>query len=420
MYLGLSRAHFLSETGQCRPWDASADGYCRSEGCGLFVLKRLDDALAENDRILGVIRGVEVNQSGNADSITHPHVPTQIALFENLLARSGVHPHNISVVECHGTGTQAGDPAELEAIRAVFAVGRAPDNPLHITSVKASIGHAEAASGAASLAKLILMLREKAIPRHPSFVQLNPRIPDLAIDNVQIDTDNVPWNWDGTRMALLNNFGASGSNAALILEEYTAPPRSGCASFRTALVVGIACKSVDAAEKLRSAYVAQLEASHGDPAALCDFAYSATARRQLHPFRLSAAGSSKDEIVQRLRCASITEVQPADRVVFVFSGQGLQYPGMGAELYRQLPFVSKIVDECDQKLTNWGFDTILNVFRERSSTEPHCDSPSLQALQTALFVLEYTLAQLWISWGVRPCAIVGHWYVLCFPAPTVD
>ena len=166
--------------------------------------------------------------------------------------------------------------------------------------------------------------------------------------------------------------------------------------------------------------MAQLEASHGDPAALCDFAYSATARRQLHPFRLSAAGSSKDEIVQRLCCAPITEVRPADKVVFVFSGQGLQYPGMGAELYRHLSFVSKIVDECDKKLTDWGFDTLLDVFRERSSTESHCGSPSLQALQTALFVLEYTQAQLWISWGVRPCAVVGHWYVLCLPAPTID
>ncbi|KAM5543727.1 hypothetical protein V8D89_002344 [Ganoderma adspersum] len=404
MYLGLSRAHFLSDTGQCRPWDASADGYCRSEGCGLFVLKRLDDALADNDRILGVIRGVEINQSGNADSITHPHVPTQIALFENLLARSGVHPHNVSVVECHGTGTQAGDPAELEAIRTVFAVGRAPDNPLHITSVKAHIGHAEAASGAASLAKLILMLREKAIPRHLSLVQLNPRIPDLAADNIQIDTVNVPWNWDGTRMALLNNFGASGSNAALILEDYVAPPRLRCASFSPAIVVGIACKSLDAAEKLRAAYVAQLEASHGNLASLCHFAYSATARRQLHPFRISAAGSSKDEIIQGIRCAPITEVRPADKVVFVFSGQGLQYSGMGAELYRELPFVSKVVDNCDQKLADWGFDAILNVFR----AEPHCDSPSLQALQTALFVLEYTLAQLWISWGIHPCAVVGH------------
>ena len=104
MHIGLDRAHFLSPTGQCRPWDASADGYCRSEGCGMFVLKRLSDALEENDRILGVIRSIEVNQSGNADSITHPHVSTQIELFQKVLASAGVEPEDIGVVEAHGTG----------------------------------------------------------------------------------------------------------------------------------------------------------------------------------------------------------------------------------------------------------------------------------------------------------------------------
>ncbi|OBZ65139.1 Noranthrone synthase [Grifola frondosa] len=173
MYIGLDRAHFLSPTGQCKPWDASADGYCRSEGCGLFVLKRLSDALAENDHILGVIRGIEVNQSAHAESITHPHVPTQVQLFHKLLAASGVPAQRVSVIEAHGTGTQAGDPTELESIRAVFSVGRSTANPLHVTSVKANIGHAEAASGAAGLAKLLLMLRRRALPPVISLKTLN-------------------------------------------------------------------------------------------------------------------------------------------------------------------------------------------------------------------------------------------------------
>ena len=104
MYIGLDRAHFLSPTGQCKPWDASADGYCRGEGCGMFVLKRLSDALAENDNVLGVIRGIEVNQSANAESITHPHAATQIKLFEKLVSSAGVEPRQVSVVEAHGTG----------------------------------------------------------------------------------------------------------------------------------------------------------------------------------------------------------------------------------------------------------------------------------------------------------------------------
>ena len=222
MYIGLDRAHFLSSTGQCKPWDASADGYCRAEGSGMFVLKRLSDALAENDNILAVIRGAETNQSAHAESITHPHVPTQVSLFKKLIASSGVDPSKISVIEAHGTGTQAGDPTELESIRSVFSVNRTPDNPLHVTSVKANIGHAEAASGAAGLAKLVLMLQKQTIPAVISLKKLNPRIPPLSQDGTVIDTELTSWSApsDGSpRLALLNNFGAAGSNGALILEE---------------------------------------------------------------------------------------------------------------------------------------------------------------------------------------------------------
>ena len=276
MHVGLARGHFLSETGQCRPWDASADGYCRAEGCGLFVLKRLADAVAENDRILGIIKGVEVNQSGNARSITHPHAPSQMALYRKLLVSANIRPHDVSVAECHGTGTQAGDPVELEAVRAVFAQGRAADNPLHITSLKANIGHSEAASGAASLAKLVLMLRERKIPRHVSFTTLNPRIPDLASDNIRIDTELAPWDGeDGRpRIALLTNFGASGSNAALILEEYIHPLETEKLQQHSEVVVAISCKSAAAAEKRRAALIAQLEGMGDDLALLRDFAYT--------------------------------------------------------------------------------------------------------------------------------------------------
>ncbi|KAJ7720859.1 thiolase-like protein [Mycena maculata] len=149
----LDRGHFLSPTGQRKPFDESADGYSRGEGCGMFVLKRLRDAISENDNILGVIRGIEVDQSGLARSITYPHVPTLAALFRMVLENSGVN-----VIEAHGTGTQAGDPDEVQSLRSVLAVKRAPNNPLHITSVKANIGLLEATSGAAGFAPLLLML----------------------------------------------------------------------------------------------------------------------------------------------------------------------------------------------------------------------------------------------------------------------
>ncbi|OSD07702.1 ketoacyl-synt-domain-containing protein [Trametes coccinea BRFM310] len=391
MYAGLARGHFLSETGQCRPWDASADGYCRAEGCGIFVLKRLKDAIAENDRIHAVIRGIEVNHSGQARSITHPHVPAQVALLEKLVSSAGVHPHDVNVAECHGTGTQAGDPAELEAVRKVFAVDRAQDNPLHITSVKANIGHAEAASGTASLAKLILMMRERAIPRHISFQKLNPRIPDLAIDNVSIDTTMVPWERRrDTRLALLTNFGAAGSNGALILQEYMPAGRLDFSQDHVVLAI----------EQRRQDYLSQLEELPDDVLSLKDFAYSATARRQLHGYRIAVSGNNKSEVLDAL-------LRPPSGIIF--------HLGMAADLYQQIPLFGITVDECHDVLLRTGHPGIHTVF-QRSREENHLAmisafNPALfRSLQVALFVLEYALARVWMSWGVKPCAVVGHSY----------
>ncbi|KAI0368569.1 ketoacyl-synt-domain-containing protein [Pilatotrama ljubarskyi] len=407
MYLGLARGHFLSDTGQCRPWDASADGYCRSEGCGLFVLKRLDDAIAEGDRILAVIRGIELNQSGNASSITHPHVDAQAALFKKLVSSAGLDPRDISVAECHGTGTQAGDPAELEAVRKVLAVGRDDTNPLYITSIKANIGHAEAASGAASLAKLILMMRHQSIPRHISFEKLNPRIPDLSIDNIRINTVEIPWVCPDNRrrIAILANFGAAGSNSALILEEHGMPPRP--APVAGELLVGLSCRSLAALEQRRKAYLTELERVQ-DEATLQDFAYSATARRQTYPYRIAIMGSSKEELIADLGVAKAVEAGPCDKVIFVFSGQGSQYVGMGSELYKRFPGFAHVVDECHHELLELGSPGVLDLFQGVVFPSGPGESARFASHQAALFVVEYALAQVWISWGVRPHAVVGH------------
>lgn len=410
MYIGLDRAHFLSSTGQCKPWDASADGYCRSEGSGMFVLKRLSDALAENDNILAVIRGAEINQSAHAESITHPHVPTQISLFKKLIASSGVEPSRIDVIEAHGTGTQAGDPTELESIRTMFSVNRTLDNPLHVTSVKASIGHAEAASGAAGLAKLVLMLQKRTIPAVISLKKLNPRIPPLSEDGTVIDTELTSWPAprDGSpRLALLNNFGAAGSNGALILEEAPVQALSKL-EMPAALVLGMSADSETAAEELRASYLKHLGAIADDERSLVDFTYTATARRQLHRCRLAVSGKTKEELVSALQNASFVEVSGsgAGKVLFAFSGQGGQYAGMGADLYKASPLFREVVDECEKKLMAWGYPGVLNVINPTEDTSGSSDD--FQAFQSAVFVLEYALAQLWISWGIRPDAVAGH------------
>ncbi|KAG5652522.1 Type I Iterative PKS, partial [Sphagnurus paluster] len=409
MFLGLDRAHFLSPTGQCKAFDASANGYSRSEGCGVFVLKRLSDALAENDRILGVIRGIEVNQSGLAHSITHPHAPTQAALFRRVLENSNIEPTRINVVEAHGTGTQAGDPNELESIRSVFSCHRSPANPLHITSVKANIGHLEAASGAAGLAKLLLMLQHKRIPRQISLKNLNPRIAPLDTDNTVIDLVDTEWlpSHEGmTRLALLNNFGAAGSNTALLLEEHKSPDSLESIPDGVSYVFGLSAKDEAALEMMRSRYLQYLEGP--DVAPLSDIAYTATARRQLYDHRLAVSATTSAGLIEKLRTALIFQPTKEAQAIFVFSGQGGQYLGMGRSLYRTSKFFRNRIDDCHRILVTSGFPGILAIINADNAGSRLSKLEEFEAYQVAIFSLQYALASLWISWGLLPRAVVGH------------
>ncbi|KAK7035442.1 polyketide beta-ketoacyl-synthase [Paramarasmius palmivorus] len=412
MMLGLDRAHFLSPTGQCKPFDSSADGYSRSEGCGLFVLKRLSDAVAENDNILGVIRGVEVNQSGNAHSITHPHAPTQVKLFERLLEKTGIDRHRINVIEAHGTGTQAGDPNELESIRKTFATGRPKSNPLHITSVKANIGHLEAASGSAGLAKLLLMLRYRTIPRLISLKNLNPLIAPLASDNTAIDTVQCEWSPSEPglpRLAMLNNFGAAGSNGAVLLEEYIPPPSDDTTVASIALPFGLSAKDAGALDQLRQRYIEYLRKPESGETSLPNIAYTMTARRQIYPFRMAVTASTRQELIEKLQQAAPVQAKDSDaEVAFVFSGQGGQYLGMGAALYETCPVFKKHIDECRSMLLCLGFGDILSIILSPGEGSGLSAEDELEVYQTAVFSLEYSLAQMWMSWGLSPVAVVGH------------
>jgi acyl transferase domain-containing protein len=414
MFIGLDRGHFLSPTGQCKVFDASADGYSRSEGCGLFVLKRFSDARAENDHILGIIRGIEVNQSGAARSITQPHVLTQINLFRQLLESSGISPEDVNVVEAHGTGTQSGDVGELESIRRVFAANRSAENPLHITSVKANIGHLEAASGAAGLAKLLLMLQQRTIPRLISLVNLNPRIPELAIDHTLIDTETQKWNAvkEGSpRTALLNNFGAAGSNCALLLEEYV-PPANPKESVPSSFpyIFGLSAKTEAALVSMRTRMIDWLDSADAKNAPLSDIAYSLTARRQIYEYRISFTARTRQELIESLLSdpSSVQVVRNRGRAAFVFSGQGGQYVGMGNALYKYVPLFRDIIDQCHSFLVKAGFAGLMQLIAPDENRSILPEMEELEVYQSAIFALEYALSQLWISWGITPAIVVGH------------
>nr|APH07629.1 PKS1 [Agaricomycetes sp.] len=413
MFIGLDRGHFLSPTGQCRPFDASADGYCRGEGCGVFVLKRLDDAVAENDNILGIIRGIEVNQSGLSPSITHPHSPTQANLLGQLLRRSGVNPHSINAVEAHGTGTQAGDPAELASIRFILSRDRQPENPLHVMSLKANIGHLEAASGAAGLAKLVLMLKHRTIPPQISLTHLNPNIPPFENDNVVIPRECLYWreSFHGRpRVALLNNFGASGSNAAVIIEEYLQSPHTMTEQpSKEAYVVGLSAKTETSLSSLRDEYIRWLDTEDGRTSRLVDIAYTATARRQQYRFRLAVTATDPTDLAHQLEKAPFSQVpQVTPNVAFVFSGQGVQYRGMGSSLYHGIPIFRRAIDQCHSILTDMGFPGVLSMITSVDATGRLSDTEEIQIFQTAMFSLQYSIAQVYKHWGIVPKIVAGH------------
>ncbi|KAI0124771.1 putative polyketide synthase [Xylariales sp. AK1849] len=416
MYLGLNRAHFLSPSGQCKAFDASADGYCRAEGCAVFVVKTVRDAIAEGDRIHAIIRGIEVNQSGNAHSITHPHAPTQEWLFQRLFERTKVNPHDITLVEAHGTGTQAGDPNEVESLRRVLCTGRDPRCQVHFTSIKANIGHTEAASGAAALAKVVLMMKNGRIPPQISLKTLNPKIQALKIDGVVIDRNEVSWHQPGgqPRLALINNFGAAGSNAAMILQEFNQSSSQPTRDGGQAHFLGLSGKSKKVVLKLREQLIASLsKPTQKDSPSLADICYTMTSRRQLYDFRLSVTAESIPQLIRNLASAEPSKVSldkdTTPQIVFVFSGQGSQYLGMGQQLMSIYPSFSKTIQECDRLLKENGFPGCLGVIDAQGARNSDAESVlEFQAFQSAIFSLEVALAQLLMSWNTLPTVVTGH------------
>ncbi|KAJ3497537.1 hypothetical protein NLG97_g1826 [Lecanicillium saksenae] len=421
MYLGLDRAHFLSPSGQCKAFDASADGYCRAEGCGVFVIKRLSDALAEGDRIHGVIKAIEINQSGNTHSITHPHVPTQEALFDRMFRESRINPHEISVVEMHGTGTQAGDPNEVESVRRALCKGRSPLNAVHLTSLKANIGHSEAVSGIAGLAKLVLMMRNGYIPPQVSLKTLNPRIRPLGTDGAMIDANGAEWPRSGpnkARMGMLNNFGAGGSNAAVIISEHLSSeereiiPTAGATSY----VCGISAKNEQVLFKLKETLIEHLSGveQSRNPPSLANVCATLTSRRQIYDHRIAVTATSLEELIHNLRSAVPHNISKssckAPEAMFLFSGQGSQYLGMGKALIGQYADFAQTVNMCHDWLVKNNYPSCLDVINNEESQSENgtVDKKTWQSFQSAIYVLEVALAKLLLSWGIRPQAVAGH------------
>ncbi|KAM7199138.1 hypothetical protein V8F33_004613 [Rhypophila sp. PSN 637] len=415
MYLGLARGHFLSKKGEgCRPFDREADGYTRAEGCVMFVLKRLEDAVNEGDRIWGVIRGVEVNQSGEASSITHPHSRTQTGLLRKLMEKTGVDVKSVGVVEAHGTGTQAGDAREVESLGAVFE-GRGTGREVCLGSVKGSIGHCEAASGAAGLAKLVLMFKERQIPPQVGFKTVNPALEGtLERAGLVIPTRLMPWIHElkTPRRALLNNFGAAGSNGSLLLEDWVVDSKE--AKERSAYLFALSAKSEKALRWSVREHIGLL--SGPKPPLLRDVCYTSAARRQVYGHRIATSCSSVQDLVAKLKqyqSQQVSMTRPAPKVskiVFAFAGQGSWSDGVGRELLDTFPPFRDIIEECDRIIksldSDYRYPSIFAFLLQ--GAEQWSDSDKIIASQCACVALQVALARTFMSCGIKPDYIMGH------------
>ncbi len=429
-FAGLERGHFLSTTGNCNAFDDEASGYCRSDAVGTVILKRLEDAEADNDPIFGVIVGTNTNHCGQTDSITRPHEGDQSSVFKRILRHSNIDPLDVSYVEMHGTGTQAGDATEMNSVLSIFVpeykrTSVQPTCPLYIGSAKANIGHAESASGVASLIKVLMMMKHSEIPRHCGIkTRINHNYPlDLAQRGVHIPLQTTPWQrydaLSGKRAAFLNNFSAAGGNTAILLED--APPRQSNVKKdpRPVHVVAVTAKSPKSIVANINSLVSFLE-KKGASVSLAALSYTTTARRMHHSYRVLVSGSDIPSILSALKShaaesqAALTDMKPTatgarkrSRVVIMFSGQSTLYAELGKSLFIINATFRESILRLNRLAQNQNFPAFLGLVDGSNTT---AELPAVGAVMTqlALVCIQIALFELWKNWGVSPAALIGH------------
>lgn len=408
--ISMSRVGFLSPTGRCRTFDAAADGFVRGEGCGIVVLKRLSDAIADGDHIHAVIRGSAVNQDGRSNVLTAPNGIAQRQLVRTALENAGVSPDQITYVEAHGTGTALGDPIEVEALADVLGKG---EHPCVLSSVKTNIGHLEAAAGVVGLIKSVLCLGNESIPGNVHFTSLNPHI-SLDGTRMVITADSQPWRkGELPRFAGVSSFGVGGTNAHVILEEAPQLPSQPQVDTGKAYLLPISAHSPDAL-RARAADLRDLLNSEA-AFLLNDLNYTLSAHRTHHDYRLSVVGASREEMAEQLDSFVRDELRPgvfagyaaddSGKLTFVFSGQGPQWWAMGRELYESEPVFKQTIEQISNLLSTY---TTWSLVDELLADEQTSRLDQTEIAQPAIFALQVGLAALWQSWGIVPDAVVGH------------
>lgn len=375
-----SRARMLSPVGRCKTFDASADGYVRSEGCGVLVLKRLSDAVRDGDRVCAVIPASSVNQDGASSGLTVPNGGAQQRLIEATLARAGLSGADVDYLEAHGTGTPLGDPIEVQAAAAAYGAGRDADRPLLMGSVKTNIGHTESASGAAGLIKVVLSLQHGVLPQSLHFENPSPHIPWDALP-VRVIDEPVPWQTNGrVRRAGVSSFGFTGTNAHVLVEE--APPQLHTADAApvepaataeagtddSPQVLALSARSPEALVELARRYDDWLSATPGLD--IADVCHTAGVGRSHFEYRAALVVDSVERAREGL--AALAEGRTPAGVVrgehvhrpttaWLFTGQGSQYPGMARELFDTQPVFAQTVRQCAEAVADMLPRPLLDV-----------------------------------------------------------
>ncbi|HEX8145175.1 MAG TPA: beta-ketoacyl synthase N-terminal-like domain-containing protein [Pyrinomonadaceae bacterium] len=423
--INFTKSGAMAPDGRCKTFDARADGYVRSEGAGLVLLKPLSRALADADPIYAVIRGSAINQDGRTNGLMAPNPLSQEAVLREAYRCAGVSPGEVQYIEAHGTGTLLGDPIEAKALGTILAEGRPAGQNCILGSVKTNIGHLEAAAGVAGLIKTALSLKHRMIPRSLHFQEPNPHIPfaDLPL---RVQQALGPWP-AGSRPALagVSSFGFGGTNSHVVLEEAPRAVQTDQAleapvneePVKQAHLLPLSAHSPEALRSLAESYQRFLSDT-GSVVSLQDMCYTASVRRSQLDYRLALLFHSREELSERLRAFTSDELDACIfsgrkhpsrplKLVFVFSGQGPQWWAMGRELMAQETVFRSAIEECDKALSRYADWSLIEELAADEAAS-RLDGDDIGITQVALCAIQLALAALWRSWGIEPDAVVGH------------
>ncbi|KAH8691174.1 hypothetical protein BGW36DRAFT_438695 [Talaromyces proteolyticus] len=412
MTQGLGAASFLSPTGACKAFGANADGYCRAEGAGVVLLRPLRDAVQNGDFILAVISGSSVNQGSKCSPITVPDLHSQVSLYCKALSASRIDPADVTYVEAHGTGTQVGDPIEFQSIQKVFGGQHQQHRCLSVGSVKNNIGHTEAASGVAALLKTILMIQNQTIPKHANFSHLNPKISPLGSEQVVIPTHSQSWK-PARRIALVNNYGAAGSNVAIVVQEPVSNMQQ--AKNRTSAVrpfelldfpILISGKSEEAIDWYIRRLQAYIKRTKATP---IDIAYNLAMKQNMSLEYVLATSHSSSQCLFTMPENASASVPKAEKlsgepypVVLCFGGQNGRKASISRDLVDNCKVLQDYLMDCNSICQKLSLPSLLPIILE---DEPIQD---LVTLHCALFSIQYACAKSWLACGIKVDRIIGH------------